>query len=126
MHNERNEIINNLALKVESLKNELGDVRSYKNKKYDYFKLKNIIKENLQDEQDKKSFLYSDKRQNDIYDDFVKEKININDYLNAIEDIHKANYSPDQANYNTCDIDEINRLEINAINKAKELGIRIS
>jgi hypothetical protein len=128
MHeNEKDEIIDKLHLKVVSIKNELDEIRSYKIKKYDYFKLKNIIKENLQEEKNKKDFLFKDKSyNNDVYDVFLNEKININSYSKNIEESNDYPNVLEFNNDNTIDIDEINRLEINAINKAKELGIKIS
>lgn len=95
----------------------------HKYKEYDYYKLKNIIKENLVDI--KKNSLFNKEK----YDCLLNENdLDIDTYLNQNKNKINESLESEGKDKNLLkesrgvNIEEINQLEMNAIHKAKELG----
>ena len=116
--NNNEKIYQKLKSKADSIKNEFNDIKNKINK-YDHFKLKHIIKENLI-ELKNNNFL-SDKNK---FDDFINEEQHVRDddliYQSVVES--KIDINNNESN---C-FDELNELELIAINQAKELESQIN
>lgn len=149
LKDDKFEIHQLLKIKADKIKNDIGRVKTshyFENKnflehneqifpqnteniqnKYDHFKLKHIIKENLI-ELKNQNFL-SEKNK---YEDFINDNLNIKDYIyknyqkslpleeSIISESIKL-IEPSQ----TC-LDELSQLELCAFNKAKELESQIN
>jgi hypothetical protein len=141
LRDEKFEIYQKLKIKADKIKNDIGRIKrrdhleiknllqdneeKFQQKTYDQFKLKQIIKENLLDLKNR-NFL----SENNKYEDFINEEININDYINTNnkESLNESKFNESIKIIEpspTC-LEELSQLEMSALNKAKELESQIN